>query len=199
MHKVMNEDISSANIDGFLTEDITEEGLSKDQKFLIDKQKDVENYNANLLNFNPIFKTKRFVEGHLIVRLVKEDFAILTDVLGIKNYVRAYDKIKKGTGRVGKDGKTEEFISFENQLPYKPFGVIAAFDPALLEKNPWLKEGIKVELTEIDNLVPYMYYVDKNNMDLGFSEEDLKAGNNVFPKFEGYFKIRCNMVEAVSE
>lgn len=192
--KILKDDISSANIDGFLTENLTEEGLSKDQKFLKDKQLEVENYNNTITTFNPLFEKLKFVEGHVIVRLFKEDFAHLTDVLGIKNYVRAYDKLRKGTGRVGKDGQ-EEVITFENQLPFKREGVIVAFDNALLEKNSWMKSGLRVQLMDFEPL-NYMYYVDKTKMDVGFSETDLKNGNNVFPLFEGYFKIRTNMIES---
>ncbi len=192
--KIMKDDISAQTLD-FDASSISDESVTTNKNFLILQQKLVDEYNLTLNTFNPIFEKRKFTDNNIIVRLIKEDFAHQYELLGVKSWVRAYDKIAipRSTSKSGH----QEYDYIENQLPYKPEGVIVGFDDSLKEKYSWLTPCLKIQLSDL-KLMEYMYYPDRNNVDTNWSEEDILNGKFVFPKFEGYFKIKISMIESYS-
>lgn len=183
----MNEDISSKNYDEF---DFPE-GSEKEQEYLRKKQEEVDTYNREITNFHPFLKERKFVEGNIIVRLFKMDMVKEIEVMGQTSLIRAYSKMKVPNGH-DEHGK-EKFKHVENLLPYKFEGVVAGFDTSL--DKPFLKKDLKVQLSPF-NILDYIYYPDREKEDEPWTAEDVKRGKNVLPNFEGYVKIRANMIES---
>lgn len=185
----MNEDISSSNYDEFELPESSE----KEQEYLRKKQEEVEQYNREITIVSPIFEKRKMVEGNIIVRLFKLDFANKIEVMGQESLIRAYAKTKIPDGH-NEQGK-EKFKHVENLLPYKFEGVIVDFDEALLKDKPYLCKNMIVQLSPF-GLLEYVYYPDRSKEDEPWSAEDIKKGKNVLPNYEGYVKIRIGMIES---
>lgn len=185
----MNEDISSTNYD----EIEIPESSEKEQEYLRKKQEEVDFYNRNIHEVSPIFAKRRIVQDNVIVRLFKLDFVKKVEVMGQESLVRAFPKLKIPDGH-NEHGR-EKYKQVENLLAYKFEGIIVDFDEALLEKHPYLKRGLTVQLNPFP-ILEYVYYPDRSKEDEPWTNEDVKKGKNVIPNFEGYAKVRMNMIES---
>ncbi len=186
--KRVNADISSANYDEM---DLT--GSESTQEYLLEKQKEVDAYNEGINTVHPFFANRKFVEGVIIVRLLKFDFLKKIEVIGQESYIRAYQKMKVPDGH-DEHGR-EKYKYVENLLPYKFEGVVVSFDETLKEKHTHLEKGLKVQLVPF-NILDFLYYPDREREDEPWTPEDVKEGKNVLSNFEGYVKVRANMIES---
>lgn len=173
--------------------------FERQQRMGAEKQAAVEEYNKNLYNIDPRFESKTFTNGMVVVKLMKDDYLEINNEsernesgLIINAPVRKQSKMQ-----VESQGGKLELI--DNPVPYLMIGVVCAFDEDILEKaGGVMKENLKVGATvELFNLSlqDCIYYLDKKRADSPIERNELIAGVNPFPNYEGYVLVRPSDIE----
>lgn len=175
--------------------------IEQRNKAAIEKQKAIMDYNKNIYNLDPAFENKTFAGNTVIVRLFKNDYLDMTNITDIDNipteqmiHVLPSTKIEMET-----DGG--KLILIDNPINYTFKGVVIAMSNQVKEKSKetlgfQLEPGQTVELVNFD-FPNYKYYLNKFKIDTKWSKDDLLAGRNVYPNFEGYFSITPFQIEAL--
>lgn len=174
--------------------------FERQQKINNDKQAAVEQYNKDLYDIDPKFDSKVYTNNIIIVRLVKDDYLEVTDESErTEGGILVNAPLRKNSKmQVETTGGRLELI--DNPVPYLMKGVVCAFDPDIADKATGvfareLKVGATVELLSL-SLQDSIYYLDKSKGDSPIPKEDLVAGANPFPNYEGYVMIRPGDIEA---
>lgn len=173
--------------------------FERQQRINNEKQAAVEEYNRSLYNIDPRFENKTFTNNIIIVRLVKDNYLEVSDGDKTESGIIVNAPLKKNSKmQVETAGGRLELI--DNPVPYLMVGVICAFDQDISSKATGvmaenLKVGATVELVGL-SLQDSIYYLDKNKGDSPIQKDELIAGANPFPNYEGYVMIRPGDIEA---
>lgn len=192
--KVENVDISEAKSIALPPEEERKRKAAREKKQNLKKQEEVDAYNLTLLSIDPKFAKKIFVGNEIKVRLKKEDYIIKNSGSAMRDGIKKDNLIALTV-----PGSEDRMI--DNPLPYMFEGVIVAIpkiirDTYLKEYGIDLRPGTYVELKEF-NLQNQRYYLDKANIDVKVSLDDLMAGKAAFPNHEGYFSISAYDIESI--
>lgn len=173
--------------------------FERQQRINNEKQAAVETYNKSLYSIDPRFENKVFTNNIIIVRLAKDNYLEMSDGDKTESGIIVNAPLKKNSKmQVETAGGRLELI--DNPVPYLMTGVICAFDQDISSKATGvmaenLKVGATVELVGL-SLQDSIYYLDKNKGDSPIQKDELIAGANPFPNYEGYVMIRPGDIEA---
>lgn len=175
--------------------------IEQKNKAAIQKQKDIINYNKNIYNIDPVFKTKQFTGNNVIVRLFRNDYLDMSNIPDIDNIPETTIVNILPSTKIEMETYGGKNILIDNPIDYTFKGVVIAFSPLVQEKSKetlgfQIEPGQTVELTYFD-FPNYKYYTDKFKIDTKWSKDDLIAGRNVYPNFEGYFIITPFNIESL--
>ncbi|GIU70123.1 MAG: hypothetical protein KatS3mg002_1359 [Candidatus Woesearchaeota archaeon] len=169
-------------------------------KEAIEKQKAIENYNKQIHNIDPVFKTKKFTGNTVIVRLFKNNYIDMSKIKDLENITEKdiIHVLPSAKEEIESDGGKLHII--DNPLNYNLRGVIIALSDIVKEKSE--KDiGVKLEVGQIVELDSFSngtrYYPDKSKFDIKMKMNDIIRGENPYINYEGYFKTTPFNIEAV--